>query len=794
MLSFKSTLLLQKNKFVWLIFALIAIATLPPPAGMLNTQVDASGAIGISWVIQQKLQIGKEVMMQIGPLGHLFTNAYTFPSHWFPSMLYVLFSHLFLVFSLALLAIKLSVRWKDYLLVFPLIITLSFLTNRLTDIPDQLQISIVIILYLLITHKIGYKYKHYILISISMLLAIHSLMKFDMAIMSVYVITIFSIISIFKKEYKNGLVISLSYVLFIPLIWILANQNLNNLFSYFTDGILFSSGYSYALSIEGNPLQIYEGIIGVAFVVSLFIFSIITKTKNLTIFILLYSFLFFESFKHAFVRHDMHVLYFFFTYGMFFLSSYIIYKYHTESTKYNKKRIIFIVVLALAAIACVANIDYLVPALILPDVSKTIPVWGTVIPLALNETYQAQIIDGFKDDSKKYFHLDEKAVQIIGNKTMDILPWDVALAWGYDFNWSAPPTWQSFLVFNPKIDEINAQHFSDEKAPEVVLYAFKSIDLRYPLFDTPKTIATILQNYKYEHISGEYLILSHNLKEEPTLQESLGTIKVKIGEPITIPKYESGYLFANVDLQFSTFGKFMNVIFKPAQAHMRFKFSDSSYSDEFRLIPVISNGGVFVSQYVSNVQDLKSIFTGSINQDLAEIILYVDDPNHYENEIEVEFIGVPANIQIQNNKIMNNIPNWNEMKYIQGGMHSIDYIGNRLVKYEQGAHVIKDNSRGFQFIDFYGWGVDTTPNDGNVKTFVVLQDRKNVITIPTKKVPRPDLVSVFQVEEYLNGGWKTTINSNEIENGCYALSLRILKPNGQEYYDVGKTEKSICFD
>lgn len=782
-----------KKKFVWIIFTIISVVTIPPPAGMLNTQLDASGAIAISWAALKNLQIGKDVLIQTGPLGYLSTNAYAVISLWFQSMLYFLITHFFFVFSIALLVTRFSLTWKDYLLVFFVVLSLGVLTDHITYIDDEIEISAAIIFYLIISHKIENKYEKPLLIFVSVLLAVHTLIKVDMIIMSLFIIITYSLISVYRRESKNVIAVWLPYVFSIPILWILSGQQLSNLPSYFTSGVYFSSGYSYALAIDGPRYQIYEGLAGLGFVIILFLYSLTKKIRSLTTFMLLSSILLFESFKHGFVRQDTHVVFFFWTFGIFFISSYIIYRYSTGFSINNREKTLVTLLIILASILCVVNIDILVPD-IMQNIPSVILSWQTIIPLAVDKTYQTQIIENFKNVSRGYFNLDNETVQYIGNKTMDILPWDIALPWGYDFNWSPLPTWQSFLVYSPQIDEVNAQHFLNKKnAPKTILYAYESIDNRYPIFDEPLTFESILNNYQYAHTSEGFVLLSHNSKDRWETEENLGTMEDELGKPIKIPKYTSGYEFANIDLKFSTYGKFMNTVYKPANAYMRFKFSNSTYSGEFRLIPMISNDGVFVSQYISGTDDLASVFAGNITNDINEITIYADDPAQYVNKIQVKFVGMPASISSRNitTSIM---PNWNSLKLVQGGMYSIDWIGNRLYKYEQGNSIVNDDKKGLQFIDMYGWAVDNISKDGNVKTFVVFQNGTNEITVPTQKVIRSDLVKVFGINSYLYGGWKTTINSHDFNGGCYLLSLRVLRSDNQTYFEIGKTEKPICFN
>jgi len=788
--SLKNALVQHKNKFIWLIFIIIGISTLPNPVKEFGPGLDPSGLIALSWIALKNLQFGHDIIWSFGPLGYFYTTTFVYPSLWFPPVIYHLFVHSFFIFSIALLTIRLSIKWKDNLFVILLMVPLVFITSYRGNQDDQLIFSFIIILYLIITNRIGRKYETIILFFVASLLAFESLIKLNMAVASLSVIIIFSSISIFMKESKRALVFSASYIFLVPIFWIMSGQQLTNLPSFASNVLEASSGYNYGLAIEGPLYQVYAGVIGVVFVIILFIYSVVKKHKNLIIFILLNSILLFMAFKHGFVRHDLHVMNYLFTYGVFFLSSYIIFKYDTKRIAPDKKRILLLSLLFVGAILYVVAMDVIWPGPTLPDITTTIPAWGEVYPLIFDESYQIQKTESKKNGLRDFHQLDKETVDFIGNKTMDVIPWDFSVPWSYDFNWSPRPLVVSFIVFSAHLDKLNAQHFLDDEAPEIITYSYKSVDGRYPLFDEPLTFKAILENYQLVNTSGEFALLSHSPKERILgMEEDLGITEVKFGEPIKIPKYDKGYVFADIELELSPYGKILNAAFRPANSFVAFNISDESYTQKYRL-PRLSNEGVFVSHYVYNLDEFTKLFANEITQNVDEMIFFVADSAQYENNVRVKFVGVPANISVKEVKPID-VPKWNSLKLVDGGLFTIDRIGSG--PYHQGNDdIIDTNELGLPFIYIAGWAVDNLAEEGDVNTFLVFRDGENEITFSTRKVPRPDLVTHFGVDSYYNGGWNTIIYSEEFEKECYTLSLRIQRSNGQEYFELDG-ERLICF-
>lgn len=791
-ISLKNSLSNHKNKFIWLIFAAVGISTLQIPAIFVGPSLDAAGLIALTWISMHHLQIGQDLISQFGPFAYSLVAAYVEPSPWFQALVQTTIVHFVFTFSIALLLMKLRANWKDIVLVATLVLTLSNVTTQAVDIDEQLPFAATIFFYLIITGKINNKFAYPLLSFLALLLAIQSLIKVNIAIVTIGIVIIYSLIFITKKDFKKALVISASYIFLMMILWVVSEQNIVNFPSYFIEGLEISSGYNYAMATDGPVIELFSAMVAISFLIIFFIYSFTKKFNNLIILFLLNILILYSAFKHGFVRQDGHVLYFYFTYGAFFISTYLIYKYDIPQAVQNNKKLILLIVLILGAILLVVSIDIISPTLIVPKVPKNLLPWGEVYSLTFDKSYQTQRIEEHREFLMKYSSIDERTIHYIGNKTMDVFPWDTDIPWIYNFNWSPRPLPWSFEVFTTFTDELNALHFLDKrKAPQEILYSYKSIDGRYPLYDEPVTFEAILENYQYVNMTNDFALLSHNPRQDIGKKVDLGTVEAKIEKPIKIPKYNSGYVFANIDLEFNSHGKIMNIIYKPSMAHIIFKFSDSTYSQEFRLIPGTSNDGIFVSQYVDSIYDIKSIFSGKITPNIDEMTISVDNPADYESKIQVKFVGVPAQISIQESKENEN-PDWGSLRLVkEGGSMYIDTLGNK--PFSQQDNVININKFGKQLVGISGWAVDGLSRDGTVNTFLVFHDGEKEITLPTHKGFRPDVAKFFGVDSYQYGGWSTALDTEEFGHGCYTLSLRIERTNGQEYFEMD-SGKTFCFN
>lgn len=633
-MNYKSFLTHKALQIVLII--LISIWTMPWPVHMPGSGLDTSWEIGINIAAANDLQFGSDIAFSFGPFGYLYFPRYIDHTLWFQSFIFTLFVHFLFVFSIALLMNRTSVTWEEYFVVFPLLLIPIHILHDF-----KLLLSVVILLYLIATRKFKQEFEVKLLFFAIMLLAIASLIKFSMLITALSILVAFLFICMRERYYQKALTTFISYVAFVSFLWVMADQHLANLPVYLLNGYRISSGYSDAMAISGKEWEIYLGLIGVVFAIFLFIYFSLKKYGEMQIFMLLSTGLLFMAFKHGFVRHDGHVYGFFATYAVFFICAYIICKNDT----YPIARVCSV----LLAVLFIGSIYSGIPGIMGNNIIQKAPAYESSWSLISDQSYQIQVSENAKNNIKHDYPLNNKTLQYLNGKTMDIFPWDIALVWAYDLNWSPRPVFQSYSAYTKDLDELNAQHFSKDDAPEAILYSYKFIDWRYPIFDEPKTFANILANYTFVNQSGDFILLSHNLDEYTSrLEEDLGTVKVELGQPIEIPMYDSGYVFGHIELEYSTFGKVMKFIYKPGLAHIRFKSADSRYSKYYRFIPGNSMNGVFLSQYIDAPDDLVSVFSGNITQDLSEVLINVSTPSHYNKYIIVRFVGVPSYISMQN--------------------------------------------------------------------------------------------------------------------------------------------------
>lgn len=91
-----------------------------------------------------------------------------------------------------------------------------------------------------------------------------------------------------------------------------------------------------------------------------------------------------------------------------------------------------------------------------------------------------------------------------------------------------------------------------------------------------------------------------------------------------------------------------------------------------------------------------------------------------------------------------------------------------------------------------GWAVDDKERISGSRVYLVFRKNGEEIIVPSARQSRPDVAKHFKENGYKHSGWSCIFNSDNFKKGCYVLSVRILRDNRKEYYELDG-DKPICF-
>jgi hypothetical protein len=131
----------------------------------------------------------------------------------------------------------------------------------------------------------------------------------------------------------------------------------------------------------------------------------------------------------------------------------------------------------------------------------------------------------------------------------------------------------------------------------------------------------------------------------------LGMKTCELGKPVSVPEYP-GEIYGAVNVQYSPVGAVLTTLYKPEPLYIRFILKNGMVSERYRFIPGTAENGIFLSQFVGDIDTISWIFEGNLINNIGSIIIETDHPSYYADSFTVDFSGIPHAVQEGNNLLI----------------------------------------------------------------------------------------------------------------------------------------------
>jgi hypothetical protein len=273
--------------------------------------------------------------------------------------------------------------------------------------------------------------------------------------------------------------------------------------------------------------------------------------------------------------------------------------------------------------------------------------------LELNKDEQKQNLkNSFSPLSQSTRELSQSTLKLLGNHTVDVIPFDIALVHANGLNYQPRPL-MATVGYTQSTDRMNAKHFTSASSPDYILYEKKALDYHYPLFDEPSTFRTLLCYYNPVHHDGERIVLEKNDKNICLGEEIISAETVNFEELVAVPISTEGYLFAKINIQQNLLGKIFDFLYKQPQV-----FIQINEENVYRFITSTAQNGILLNYNLESKDDctlidrVNSFLITTEYHDLYGIkfhtldtgpINLIDPQSLFEEEIKIEFLEMKIN-------------------------------------------------------------------------------------------------------------------------------------------------------
>ena len=451
-------------------------------------------------------------------------------------------------------------------------------------------------------------------------------------------------------------------IYFLLLVHTISSNEYPSLIEFLRNSWEISSGYSSAMSIIGSKNEIALAISELFLILWLMFF--ITKEGYLNL-SLSFLFVLLISFKHGFVRQDLHVIVFAITVPL--ITSLLILK--ISKFRHQKISYYFFTYILIASLIIsfpVINFSKVYTmARLLPKyiVNSVINLVGKMPNQSILDqlSYESEINSNKFNIGKLQSIINQKSLSNLANmqlpdnvknlvngKTIDIIPWEISLVPANQLNWKPRPIFQSYSAYTNTLDNFNFESMS--KLPrDYIFYNFTSIDGKnpHPFFDEPKTFSYVFCNYEPSGDVPDFIktpklsniVLLEKRQVSRCLPDSLGEISsIPWNNAYSIEVGNGKIIRAKVKFQYSLLGKIYKTLFRSPPVMMKISYVDGS-QNTYRIIPENSENGVIVSHLPKDDNEALSFLRGQLPAKVKSFSFQASNSLLYVPKIELSFLS-----------------------------------------------------------------------------------------------------------------------------------------------------------
>lgn len=427
-------------------------------------------------------------------------------------------------------------------------------------------------------------------------------------------------------------------------LWLATGQALANLPTYIAMSLEIASGYVDAMSLAGDRSSLYLALAIFGIDVLMFLAAALytrKRTCSLLCLALMLAALHLE-FRHGFIRHDSHCLFFF---GLAMTVPFFIIVIEPILATLWAARLSLGLTLLLAAQAY-QQAD----GVRMPDLPRRM--LALYQKLRTNVTWMShprahqQELRKLEHQCRETFELP-KIKALVGNASIDMVSCQLSMLFLNGLHWTPRPVFQSYSAYNPKLLSVNQEFYSSRSAPRFVLFHFFPIDGRFTATEDSGVLLELLQRYRPVMKEKGYLLLEQRQATDCTNPPSpLVTSEqtTHFGEVVPILSESGTYLTASFHFHLRTSGKLLHVLYRNPLLYVNVLLSDGSIR-KCRLIPGLAAHEFLLNPLLEVDEDFIGIYCGKNSKRIVALSVTQEDfygLHPYHPEIRLTLKNYPS--------------------------------------------------------------------------------------------------------------------------------------------------------
>ena len=243
------------------------------------------------------------------------------------------------------------------------------------------------------------------------------------------------------------------------------------------------------------------------------------------------------------------------------------------------------------------------------------------------------------------FKLPDDIVAEIGDKTIDVYPYNNEYTIANKLNYVHRPSFQNYMTLTPMLDQLNVDFIKSDKAPEYILWTagiicasedcpvFDDFDGKYILNEDPLTSMAIINHYKVVRIFNDrnhkpIMLMKKDRDAKHAVIKRTDEIKAHFGEWIKIPATTNTVVKLIPQFKLTLVAKLQNLLSHGSVLYANYRLSSGEVK-RLRLNIINAQSGIWASPMLDTLP-----FKG---QRVMEVMFENTDTHYFKPEFDVIF-------------------------------------------------------------------------------------------------------------------------------------------------------------
>lgn len=368
--------------------------------------------------------------------------------------------------------------------------------------------------------------------------------------------------------------------------------------AYLSSSLEVARGYSTAMSVAGPEIEIVAAFETHGLLCIVLALLAVRDRRRAVFLGLLMFFPFLVSFKHAFVRQDLHVIHFFCLAALALALAAIAVR--LDETR-ALKAATAVLLLFIPLWQSILRTEFLYGVAAITGIRPLVMIGGALRFGSLHRRLEAKSQQRWSSEQR----VEPEIRAVVQHQPVAFLSIFYSNAPLDDINIVLYPVMVRYGAYTPSLDQLNAEWIRD-KGPRFLIFDPVTIDGRHPWTETPAMWLEVYRWYNTRTVGKHNLLLERRSKPRFNKLELLQRSQVQWGEPIPMPSAEHP-IFWTMQCPLTATGKFRALAFRVPEVTIDVTEKDGR-TDVFRVLPAVLGNPSLGNYLPGNLAEFAEVF------------------------------------------------------------------------------------------------------------------------------------------------------------------------------------------